>query len=239
VIDDVTVRFVSREGEIEILGAALVDGAGGTHQLAAQATVLPLASDPSHYRPVYEDRNSYVAENTQPAPRAFMVYAAAPAPGGRASLGVLTDAAFQPRRQVLLDEPVPTDLPSAAPRDATADIATYEDRRVLVGVHTPSSGLLVLADANYPGWRAYVDGSETPILTADSIFRAVRVPAGDHLVEFTYEPFTFRLGAAISLGTLALLACVGVNVWRQSRRAHRHQANAALRRHLTEPKGFA
>ena len=37
-----------------------------------------------------------------------------------------------------------------------------------------------------------VDGREVPILRADGFFRAVQVPAGRHVVTFSYFPRIFR-----------------------------------------------
>ena len=57
----------------------------------------------------------------------------------------------------------------------------------------------MLADAAYPGWRAKVDDEEVTMYRADYALRAVSVPPGRHVVRFTYEPWTLRVGAAISL----------------------------------------
>jgi uncharacterized membrane protein YfhO len=93
---------------------------------------------------------------------------------------------------------------------------------VSVDVDARRPGHLVLADTYYPGWKAKVDGREQPIRAANASFRAVRVPAGRHVVEFAYEPLSFRAGAAISalsvLGIAAGLALPAV-VRRRRRRA--------------------
>ena len=62
-------------------------------------------------------------------------------------------------------------------------------------------GYLVLTDAYYPGWIATVDGQPAHIERADILFRAVKVPAGQHRVEFRYQPQSFAIGAVISIGT--------------------------------------
>jgi uncharacterized membrane protein YfhO len=65
--------------------------------------------------------------------------------------------------------------------------------------------ILNLADQFYPGWNAYLDGQTVPITRrADvSVFRAVAVPPGEHVVSFRYEPAGFRVGLY-----LACLACL-------------------------------
>lgn len=60
-------------------------------------------------------------------------------------------------------------------------------------------GYLILADTYYPGWVAEVDGVETPIYPAETLFRGVKVPGGEHIITFTYKPNSFYTGAGISL----------------------------------------
>ena len=91
------------------------------------------------------------------------------------------------------------------------ELTTYDSRRVAARVQTPSDGYLVLTDAWYPGWHVYVDGQEAPLLRADLIFRAVFLTAGEHTVEFTYAPASFRTGSIIS--TVALLMVLGLGLW--------------------------
>jgi len=49
-----------------------------------------------------------------------------------------------------------------------------------------------------PGWRATLDGNPIDVLRANGNFRAVRFPAGEHVVEFRYEPDAFLSGAWLS-----------------------------------------
>jgi uncharacterized membrane protein YfhO len=67
-------------------------------------------------------------------------------------------------------------------------------------------GWLVVRDAFYPGWHAYVDGQEAPIYPAFVAFRAVPVPAGTHRVAFRFEPASVRGGLLLSALGLAMIA---------------------------------
>ncbi len=93
------------------------------------------------------------------------------------------------------------------------DILEYADTRLLITVDSPAPAYLILRDAYYPGWTASVNGQSTPILRANVVFRALRVPAGQSRVVFAFEPQLWRLafagglllwGAALSL--LVMLA---------------------------------
>jgi len=79
--------------------------------------------------------------------------------------------------------------------------------------------LLVLSDPNYPGWRAAIDGKPAPHLGADYVFRAIAVPAGEHIVTWRYQPTGFRLGLFGGLaGVAALVACLAAGLVSSGRR---------------------
>ncbi len=51
--------------------------------------------------------------------------------------------------------------------------------------------LTVFSQVNYPGWKAWLDGKPAPNLEADTLFRALVIPAGRHRVEFLYRPWWY------------------------------------------------
>lgn len=63
--------------------------------------------------------------------------------------------------------------------------------------------ILTYLDADYPGWQAFVDGKETPIIRANEQFKAVILPPGTHRVYFAYRPPIVMQGAVITFSTLA------------------------------------
>jgi uncharacterized membrane protein YfhO len=83
-----------------------------------------------------------------------------------------------------------------------AQVTSYRDDKAVINVDTPRAGLLVVADAWFPGWVATVDGHTVPIHPANLALRGVDVPAGHHTVVMTYEPSSWPHGlegAAITL----------------------------------------
>jgi hypothetical protein len=95
-----------------------------------------------------------------------------------------------------------------------------------VAVNAPGGGFLVLADSDYPGWGAAVDGEAAPVCRADYLFRAVPVPPGEHVVTFAYRPLSFAAGVAAALA--AVLAAAGLLAW--SRRPRPTLSNTRVRR---------
>lgn len=94
-----------------------------------------------------------------------------------------------------------------------------EPERVSLRVRTLAPRVLVLPDAPYPGWLAYVSGVEQPVWQANVGHRAVLIPeAGDHLVEFRYRSIPYEVGRFVSLISLGALFVGTAAVWLRSRR---------------------
>lgn len=69
-----------------------------------------------------------------------------------------------------------------------AHILEYTDERVRLSTRTEEPSYLILADLDYPGWEATVDGVSVPILRADGVFRATALSPGEHEIMFRYRP---------------------------------------------------
>ena len=133
-------------------------------------------------------------------PRAYAVDQFHLATSPRAGLSYMARG-FPAQREVVLEE---TPATLIGPGGA-AQIVRYEDEEVAVTLADSTGGILVLSDTYYPGWRAFVDGVECPILRANHVFRAVVVPVGAREVVFSYEPDSFRYGLLVSVAAAALL----------------------------------
>jgi len=70
----------------------------------------------------------------------------------------------------------------------------------------PAPRILSCIDFMYPGWHAYLDGKEVPILRAFTHFKAVEVPAGSHRVRFLYKPTSLYYGYAVFVLTVIISA---------------------------------
>lgn len=78
--------------------------------------------------------------------------------------------------------------------------------------HNNQPGFAVFSDIYYDkGWKAYVDDKETPIVRANYVLRAIKVPAGDHKIEFHFRPASFYNGkkVAIASSLLLIILCAG------------------------------
>ena len=91
---------------------------------------------------------------------------------------------------------------------STVLITHYGLNHIELTANLPEPGFVVLGDTYYLGWQARIDGKKTPVYRANSIIRAVYVPAGQHTITFTFRPPDFIIGALIS--GLTLLGCMFV-----------------------------
>ncbi len=76
----------------------------------------------------------------------------------------------------------------------------------LTGDAGPSWLVLAETYAIYPGWRASVDGVDTPLLVANGATTTLPLPAGAREVVFTFTPPGLELGMALSAATLVVSA---------------------------------
>jgi hypothetical protein len=153
---------------------------------------------------------SWLYEISGSVPRAYVVNKGKVVKHSADVLPSLSDPKFDPAQEVVLEDDVV--IKPNLPLQATAKIVRYEDTVVVVHVNSNDDGVLVLADSYYPGWHAYVDGKQTKILRANHFFRGVSVLAGHHVIEFKYEPQSFRLGLLVSLLTVFCLLVISVSL---------------------------
>jgi hypothetical protein len=152
------------------------------------------------------DEDVYFFRIRDPGPRAYVVYDAEVEPDDSRVLQRLASTDFDPRQTVLLAESPGLDLPGGG--QGTARLVEHQSNHLVLDVQSSADGVLVLSEVDYPGWQATVDGEPAGILRADTILRAVPVPAGTHRVEMVFRPRLVTAGM-ISSASMLLLVLVG------------------------------
>lgn len=92
--------------------------------------------------------------------------------------------------------------------DSTAIISltVCKPDRVSYKTKSQSEQLAVFSEVYYAnGWEAFVDGKPVPHVRADWTLRAMRIPAGEHDVEFKFVPEGYYTARKISMASSALL----------------------------------
>ncbi|MBI5643932.1 MAG: YfhO family protein [Deltaproteobacteria bacterium] len=149
-----------------------------------------------------------IYENLNYVPRFFMVDSYRVIKDPREYLETLVDKKFSPGRLVLLEEePGAKIKPSDGKTrpECPVEVLNYKNNSVELMVRCSSDAILVASESYYPGWKAYVDGSEEKILKADYVLRAVPLKAGAHTVVFKYSPLSFKAGLFVSAISAVLI----------------------------------
>jgi hypothetical protein len=168
---------------LDFLGVSFVNTPGSIFDWTRRETSLPLAT--AGQQPVFAD-----AEST---------------------LHVLVSPTFDPLRTVYLPLEARPLLSVTNPTTAHVLSQQFQTHRQRFTVEAKENSLLVIAQSFYAPWRAQVDGTPVTIFRANHGFQSVIVPAGTHNIVFSYQDREFRIGAFISLMSIAL--ATGLAVW--------------------------
>ena len=126
-------------------------------------------------------------------------------------LETLKNEDFDPLKTVILEgdhlkgSGVGSDVGATPDR---CEVLSYASERVTLKTSSDSAGYLVVSEIFYPGWTALVDGRERDVMAGNYLFRVIPIEKGDHEVTFYFISWPLRVGAVISIVTLASCACL-------------------------------
>jgi hypothetical protein len=117
---------------------------------------------------------------------------------------------FQPERVVYL--PAEARGQVHATNQASAKILSPPEflspQHVRLEAEADAPAMIVVAQAFYHPWRAYVDGKVVPLWRANFAFQALEIPAGRHEVNLVYEDRNFACGLVLSVVSLVICAAL-------------------------------
>jgi hypothetical protein len=112
-------------------------------------------------------------------------------------------------------------MPRTFVGETAARLVKFTPDYVVVEAEGP--GVLTLSQVYYPGWRASVDGRPAAISAVEALM-GVSLDAGQHVVEFMFDPGTVKVGwlvSAVGWGSLFVGWTVGRLRGRSWKRADR------------------
>jgi Bacterial membrane protein YfhO len=185
------------------------------------ASDKPLLAHPERFSVFLKHGHITIFENRRVLAREFLVADAGIRwkSGRDSALALIKSPSFDPSTTVTLTPSrgaVDRTLVASAASVATPHIPravtelNRQDASLDLQVAAPSASVLVVSEADYPGWVASVDGRRVPIERADSVFQGIAVPAGGHHVHLAYHPASYRRGLFISFAALGLLGSLVV-----------------------------
>ena len=109
-------------------------------------------------------------------------------------------------------------------QDAEITLTDYTPKSINYSVKTSQPGTVVFSEIYYPyGWKATIDGQKADYFRADYLLRAMNVPAGEHTINFTFDPDSVRKGnilavVCIILMYLATALAIAFGIWKAVRK---------------------
>ncbi|HLL96374.1 MAG TPA: hypothetical protein VK404_15440, partial [Spirosoma sp.] len=104
---------------------------------------------------------------------------------------------------------------------STIQLTSYRPDKLVYQANAVRDGLVVFSEIYYRGhedWQAFIDGKPAPHLRANYVLRAMRVPAGQHIIEFRFDPPAAKTGDIIDLiCNILLIALIGFVIFHEGR----------------------
>ena len=96
---------------------------------------------------------------------------------------------------------------------ATIKLINYDVTELTYRTKTEKEQFVVFSEIYYKdGWNAYIDGKLTNHFRVNYVLRGMKIPAGEHEIEYKFEPKVIQQGGMISLFSYISIILVFV-VW--------------------------
>lgn len=106
--------------------------------------------------------------------------------------------------------------PSPDPNGSVV-LTEYKPDQLKYAFKSSKKELVVFSEIYYPdgtSWKAFIDGQPVQHLRANYVLRALVVPAGEHIIEFKFEPAFYKIGSSVSLvSSLLIFIALGVFIY--------------------------
>ncbi len=97
--------------------------------------------------------------------------------------------------------------------NAFVEMVSYKPNHLVYSAKNNNEGLAVFSEIWYTrGWNAYLNGEKVPLIRANYLLRALRLPPGEHTIEMKFEPRVWAIGQPISLASSALLILLSLGM---------------------------
>ncbi len=136
---------------------------------------------------------------------------------------------FNPSDTAVIDDVYAPIIKSFLPTDSAASIkmTSFDNDAITYQTNTTANHLAVFSEIYYKDWKAYIDGKNVDFAKANYVLRAMVIPAGNHKIEFKFEPAIFFLGKNISnIASWLVLLILIVAIAVEFKRSNTNQSKA-------------
>ena len=90
--------------------------------------------------------------------------------------------------------------------NASISLMDYKPNYLKYKSNSTKDGIVIFSEIYYnKGWNAYIDGVLKPHFRANYVLRGLQIPKGNHIIEFKFEPSTYKTGERVSLASSIIL----------------------------------
>ncbi len=117
---------------------------------------------------------------------------------------------FNPANDAIVDQrfsEILSDVEFGSGSQQSIQLTDYKPNHLIYKAKVDAGNpLAVFSEIYYSkGWKAFVDGNEVEYLRANYLLRALPIPAGEHTVEFKFEPKSYYMGNKVSMASSLIL----------------------------------
>ena len=146
---------------------------------------------------VFKDGKRHVYKNNQSAGRAWFVDSIHVSKSFIETRANLADRNFDVRKTAILENLPNQEIMKS--KDDTVIVNNLSLHTLSYETKNANQSLLVFSEIYYPtGWKAYIDGVETPIYKTNHALRSIVVPAGEHQIEMNFNPPVLQMSIMVS-----------------------------------------
>src|SRR4030095_735545 len=123
-----------------------------------------------------------------------------------------------PAKTVIIDKRFSSHVNGFKPStdsSATIVLESFGLNDLVYKTKSSAENIAVFSEIYYqPGWDAFIDGKKADHFRCNYILRGMRIPAGEHTIEFKFEPASYYAGEKVAMAGsgLVLLLLIGVVV---------------------------
>jgi Bacterial membrane protein YfhO len=114
---------------------------------------------------------------------------------------------FNPKDTAFVQDAFKAAVPFMPQYDSSASVKLVknDNDKINYSFNAATSQFAVFSEIYYKaGWKAFIDGKESPIVKVNYVLRGLAVPAGKHDIEFRFEPQGYLTGKKLAFAALVL-----------------------------------
>jgi hypothetical protein len=107
-----------------------------------------------------------------------------------------------------------TPADSAGIGNSSIKLVDYQPNKLVYESNSDTEELAVFSEVYYPkGWHISIDGEKAEMIRVNYILRSMLIPAGKHVIEFRFDPESYKITENIAWsGYILLLGFVGISI---------------------------